>query len=98
MRLLGVLLGEEVLEDLALGDLAGRGARQGRELVEFARNLVEREVGLQELLELADVDGGAVVQAVEAGTGLAAQLVVDADDGGFADARELVDELFDFAR
>ena len=38
------------------------------------------------------------MQAVEAGAGLAAQLVVDADDGGFADARELIDELFDFAR
>lgn len=66
--------------------------------MEFTRNLVEREIGLQEFLELADVDGRTLVQAVEAGAGLTAEFIVDADDSSFADAGELIDEFFDFTR
>ena len=88
----------EVFEDDALGDLSRRRAWQVRQLVELARNLVEREVRLEEFLELADVDGGAFVEAVEAGTRLSAQFVLDADDGCLSDAGKLVDELLDLAR
>ena len=66
--------------------------------MELTRDLEECEVCLEKLLELADVDGGALVQAVEARARLSAQLVFDADDGGLVDARELVDELLHFAR
>ena len=66
--------------------------------MELARNLVECKVLLQEFLQQADLDSLALAHAVEAGAGLTADLVLDADNGDLIDARELVDELLDLAR
>ena len=72
-RFLGLIDGQ----DFPLGDFSGCRARQRGQLVEFARDLVEREILLQVFFQGPDIEGLALVHAVEAGTGLTAQFVMN---------------------
>ena len=91
------LIAVEILQNHALGDLAGGRPWQLVYLVELARYLEQGQICLQELLEFAYIELHALVHAVEAGAGLAAQLILYTDDRDFRYARELVYELLDLA-
>src|SRR5204862_78248 len=75
------------LGQLALEDLAGGVARQLIEELDLARDLVAREVGLHQVLELVGVDRRPARDHDEGLQALAELLVLDADD------RHLVDRV-----
>ena len=87
----------EFLPDL-LGNLARRYPRQFIHDMELAGYLIEGQIVLQELLELADIDLCSLMDTVEAGTDLTAELILNANDSHLMNPGELVDKLLDLAR
>src|SRR3954464_4765022 len=84
--------------DLTFEDLARRPLRELVDEPDMARVLVRRDALLDEGAKLVGLQGLALLERDGRSDLLAERLVRDAHDGGFPDARVLVEDLLDLAR